>query len=94
MTIILGLKGFMVLNTGQRPLESCIIIYYKYHGTGVSQLCLMTGPFFYQHLDYPLMDYSLVKTRLCFNPLSPNIHMQIQKLISIHFLEELLERIW
>ena len=26
----------MVLNTGQRPLESCIIIYYKYYGTGVS----------------------------------------------------------
>ena len=49
MTILLGLKGFMVLNTGQRPLESCIITYYKYYGTGVSQLCLMTGLSFYQH---------------------------------------------
>ena len=67
----------MVLNTGQRPLESCIIIYCKYYRTGVSQLCPMTGLSFYQHLDYPLMDYSSVKTRLCFDLLSPNIHIQI-----------------
>ena len=43
----------------------------------VSQLCPMTGLSTYQHFGLPLIDYSLVKTRLCFNPLSPNIHIHI-----------------